>query len=410
MFPPQLVATFATFHADTVHIICDAYSIEPTINDSKRDRRENTEATYSIQGCDQTRPTDFNSTLLSTSFKFALIEFIAYKIRSQHYKDIINEKTVFYTLKQSYIKVQVDNNEVIISGVDELSCSHNEADARYAAENTSSPHIVVRASDTGTFILLFHFASQLDDQIWMHTGSSSLKTRRDIDISTMAIVCATLPGFHVFTGSDYTASFMRIGKVRQFDVMIKNEEFLQTFTRLGHSDIVSSEVSATLEFYVCAFYGQPNSSGVNAARYKIFCKMYASHTGDKPLEKIKSAESCCLSPCKATLQLRSFVLENNGHTAWYVTSWSCMGTWWRNIRCSMVWGTIYTSTGSKWLIRRGYQYWRWTNAPGIIRWRWWLINPKTWLSWQMMYQYIRCLKRYLTWFILINFISTNHLC
>ena len=221
MFPPQLVATFATFHADTVHIICDAYSIEPTINDSKRDRRENTEATYSIQGCDQTRPTNFNSTLLSTSFKFALIEFIAYKIRSQHYKDIINEKTVFYTLKQSYIKVQVDNNEVIISGVDELSCSHNEADARYAAENTSSPHIVVRASDTGTFILLFHFASQLDDQIWMHTGSSSLKTRRNIDISNMAIVCAALPGFHVFTGSDYTASFMRIGKVRQFDVMIK---------------------------------------------------------------------------------------------------------------------------------------------------------------------------------------------
>ena len=39
--------------------------------------------------------------------------------------------------------------------------------------------------------------------------------------------------------------------------------------------------------------GQPNSSGVNAARYKIFCKMYAPHTGDKPLEKIKSAKSCC---------------------------------------------------------------------------------------------------------------------
>ena len=49
MLPPQLAATFgevATFHADTVHIIGDAYSNEPTINDSKRDRRENTEATY----------------------------------------------------------------------------------------------------------------------------------------------------------------------------------------------------------------------------------------------------------------------------------------------------------------------------------------------------------------------------
>ena len=84
MLPPQLAAAFgevATFHADTVHIICDAYSNEPTINDSKRDRRENTEATYSIQGCDQTRPTYFNSTLLSTSFKSALFDFLAYEIR-----------------------------------------------------------------------------------------------------------------------------------------------------------------------------------------------------------------------------------------------------------------------------------------------------------------------------------------
>ena len=82
-----------------------------------------------------------------------------------------------------HYKAQVDNNEVIISGVDELSCSHNEADtrilwlARYAAENTSNPHIVVRASDTDMFILLFHFASQLDGQIRMDTGSSFLNTR-----------------------------------------------------------------------------------------------------------------------------------------------------------------------------------------------------------------------------------------
>ena len=78
----------------------------------------------------------------------------------------------------------MDKNEVIISGVDELSCSDNEADtqmilhARYAAENTSNPHIVIHASDTGIFNFLFHFASQLDAQIWMDTGSSSLNTKK----------------------------------------------------------------------------------------------------------------------------------------------------------------------------------------------------------------------------------------
>ena len=59
ILPPQLpttfdeVATFITKHAclyvDTVHIFCDAYCNEPTITDSKRDRRGIAEATYSIQ-------------------------------------------------------------------------------------------------------------------------------------------------------------------------------------------------------------------------------------------------------------------------------------------------------------------------------------------------------------------------
>ena len=94
----------------------------------------------------------------------------------------------------------------------------------------------------------------------------------------MAIVglCAALPGFHAFTGSDYTASFTRKGKVRPFDVMIKNEEFLHTFTRLGQSDIVSSEVSSTLECYVSALYGQPDSSDVIAAHFILqnVCSTY----------------------------------------------------------------------------------------------------------------------------------------
>ena len=65
---------------------------------------------------------------------------------------------MFFAWKQSCIKFQVDNNEVIISGVDELSCPHNEADTRtllyasYAAENTSNPHIAVHSSDTDIFI------------------------------------------------------------------------------------------------------------------------------------------------------------------------------------------------------------------------------------------------------------------
>ena len=157
---------------------------------------------------------------------------------------------MFFTWKQSCIKFQVDNNEVIISGVDELSCPHNEADTRtllyasYAAENTSNPHIAVHSSDTDIFIRPLHFASQLDVQIWMYTGISSLNTRRNIDISNMANVCAALLGFHSFPGSDISTPSL---------------------------DWVSQTLSATLEYYVCALYmvSRTNSSDANAARYKI---------------------------------------------------------------------------------------------------------------------------------------------
>ena len=137
----------------------------------------------------------------------------------------------------------------------------------------------------------------------MDTGSSFLNTRRNVNISSMAMPSEQLyvPHYRVFMHS-LGLTIQENGKVRPFDIMMKNEELLHTFTRLGQSDIVSSEVSVTLECYVCSLYGKPNSSDVNAARYKILYKMHAPHTGDKPLEKIKSADPCCLSPCKTSLQ------------------------------------------------------------------------------------------------------------
>ena len=45
---------------------------------------------------------------------------------------------------------------------------------------------------------------------------------------------------------------------------------------------------------------------------KSSAKMYAPHTDDKPWEKIKSADPCCLRPCKATLLQK---IERFNHVA-----------------------------------------------------------------------------------------------
>ena len=57
-------------------------------------------------------------------------------------------------------------------------------------------------------------------------GLSSSNTRRYIHVSKLATtldanVLKTLPGYHAFTGSDFTAAFMNKGKVRPFDIMYK---------------------------------------------------------------------------------------------------------------------------------------------------------------------------------------------
>lgn len=140
----------------------------------------------------------------------------------------------------------------------------------------------------------------------MDTGVNSKNTRCLINISQLATTltplgCHALPAFHSFTGCDYTASFMRKAKARPYELMLKNEQFLSAFAQLGASEKVDSTVAATIEEYVCCMYGLKNIADVNEARLHIFKTMYAPKRQDHPMDKIKSADPCCLPPCKPVL-------------------------------------------------------------------------------------------------------------
>ena len=83
--------------------------------------------------------------------------------------------------------------------------------------------------------------------------------------------------------------------------MVKNERFLSTFALLGASEKVDSKVSATIEEYVCCMYGLKNLADVNEARLHLFKTLYAPKRPENPMDKIKSADPCCLPPCKPVL-------------------------------------------------------------------------------------------------------------
>ena len=159
---------------------------------------------------------------------------------------------------------------------------------------------------TKTEVILQHHADTIGANVWTDTGVSSKNTRLLINISQLAttltpLVCRALPAFHAFTGCDFTASFMRKAKARPYQLMVKNEQFLSTFALLGASENVDSKVSATIEEYVCCMYGLKNLADVNEACLHLFRTSYAPKRPENPMDKIASADPCCLPPCKPVL-------------------------------------------------------------------------------------------------------------
>ena len=140
----------------------------------------------------------------------------------------------------------------------------------------------------------------------MDTGTCSKNTRRNINITKLAEtltqeICLALPAFQAFTGSDYTAAFLCKGKAEPLKLMESNKKYTEAFAQLGSSEKINQEVVTILEEFVCSMYGMKNERDVNDARTCTFKKLYGPGDLDKPLEKIKSADPCCLPPCKDVL-------------------------------------------------------------------------------------------------------------
>ena len=317
---PELPSTFggiakiilqtAWAFAKEVHIVCDTYPEGPSIKCFKREERGNYQAAYQITGPSQRRPTDFHRALLLASFKTALLRFLKEEWRSM-YVPVMEGHEVYFGLEQSCYVYNTKNGLIQQREEDKLYSRHEEADTRViyrvdfiTKESPDYPTVVVRSCDTDVFVILLHHADTIGAKV--DTGVSSKNTRRLINISQLAttltpLICRALPAFHAFTGCDFTASVMRKAKARPYELMVKNERFLSTFALLGASETVDSKVSATIEEYVCCMYGLKNLADVNEARLHLFKTLYAPKRPENPMDKIKSADPCCLPPCKPVL-------------------------------------------------------------------------------------------------------------
>ena len=301
-------------NARVVHVVCDTYPDKPSIKDSEHDSRGHSELPYRITGSDEKRPTDLEKALRSSVFKRELLMFLKEEWTSEIYAPYFAGHRFYFETGYECFLYTTHDGIVHRTQVHELNSTHEEADTRiifhadFITENSEQfrPDIVVRSNDTDVFILLLHHALHINATFWMDAGINSRNTRRMINISELSneltdSICEALPSFHAFTGSDYTASFMRKAKWKPFEIMKNSDISMSAQSQLGSSEVVHNDVANIIERYVCAIYGLRNFNSVNEGRLHLFHKMYAPKKYSDPLLKIKSTDPCCLPPCHKVL-------------------------------------------------------------------------------------------------------------
>ena len=103
-------------------------------------------------------------------------------------------------------------------------------------------------------------------------------------------LCQALPGLHAYTGCDTVSAFAGCGKVSALKLLQKNENFWETFQKVGADWTLTPELYAALQEITCQMYSSKSrNTNINEMRYALFCAK-------------KGIESCQLPPCSDSLR------------------------------------------------------------------------------------------------------------
>lgn len=325
--PPNLPATYGglarsiliqtvALCKNEVHLIFDDYS-QPSLKDTERCRRGTYNQEFAITGPEQKRPKDMEKALKSRSFKTQLPKFLAKEWQNEAYRPILGDCQLHLDIPGETHHYHVINGILRHNSDDAYTNNHEEADtkivlhAKLVDDDQNRGAIVVRASDTDIAVILLYHCNKFKSPIWMDVGTSSKKNRRYISITNIyellgPQICAALPGFHAFTGCDYTSSFVRQGKVRPFAKLENNQEAQKAFHCLATDKQQSQKTQTTLQKFTTIMYGAKEKSKLtlNEYRYKMFEKGYGPKSSSKnPLEKLKGINASAIPPSEVELNM-----------------------------------------------------------------------------------------------------------
>jgi len=210
--------------APVLHFLTDTYK-DQSIKEVERSRRDES-ITYLIGSPNTKLPQDFKSFLYNAENKreFIRLIHIVSEWQSDRYAAFLCGREIFFAWEQNCVGLHsLDGRRVISSPVLQLTSNHEEADTwillhcLFAAQATSSEKkFIIRSPDTDVFILLFSYAQKIRQNLFFDTGTGNKRRLLDVHGITASIgteLVTASPGFHAFTGSDCTSSFVRKGKI-----------------------------------------------------------------------------------------------------------------------------------------------------------------------------------------------------
>lgn len=209
--------------ASEAHVCLDKY-VKNSIKDSERQLRGSVDSVYVITGPEQTIRQSGKKLLNNGVFKDELAKFVLKEWGKDHYWNIFAGKTLVASYGgDCYQYIPDEHHNIAVTNPAHLQGNHEEADTLIAFHIANIPvgNVIVRASDTDVLVILIAAIGQQRREvrsvanIIMDCGMGN--TRRYINVTNIANVLEerapglpkALPGFHAFTGCDFTSAFYR---------------------------------------------------------------------------------------------------------------------------------------------------------------------------------------------------------
>lgn len=126
--------------------------------------------------------------------------------------------------------------------ISSLHNTHEEADCKmiFHLSRIKEGNIVIKSADIDVLILLLGNIELIKANIWMMVDRISRNDLRMINVGTIAAklglkLAKCLPAFDALTGSDYTAAFHKVGKIKPFKLLdwIRMYQLLRWYLGIG---------------------------------------------------------------------------------------------------------------------------------------------------------------------------------